>query len=472
MIDGVRTVTVTAVVAWLLGAALSAAEPMPTGRLVEGVRCRTDPSQSYTLYLPSAYSQEHRWPVLLVFDPRGRSRLAAELFRDAAERFGWIVLSSDNTRSDGPWEPNVRAVDAMWPDATTRYAADPDRMYAAGFSGGAHVAWLLAESRARLAGVIACGGRYDPSFFRETRGFAHFGAAGSTDFNYRGMEAVDALLDERGQLHRFEVFQGRHEWMPKETAGRAVAWLEVVAMRRGLRPVDEELVQELMSSDLEEARASGASGHRLEAVRTLSSVVETYEGLADVTSAREHAARMADSAEAARAVRERDRLARWEERSLQRIHAALARFEDPETAVPPGRLRHDMRVDDLLDAAAAGGARGLAAQRVLNAAYALTAFYRPRDLFGRGLYAQAETMLEVAVGIDGSRPSAWYDLACARARQGHVDAAFDALRRAVGAGFTNAALLARDPDLEGLRGDERFAAIAASASARAAADRP
>jgi hypothetical protein len=52
--------------------------------------------------------------------------MAARIFKDAAERFGWII--ADNTRSDGPWESNRRAVAAMWPDALMRYAVDERRI--------------------------------------------------------------------------------------------------------------------------------------------------------------------------------------------------------------------------------------------------------------------------------------------------------------------------------------------------------
>jgi len=92
-----------ALVALILVVASSPAiaeEPPIRGGLVEGVKCGSDPTQTYTLYLPSVYDSERLWPVLLVLDPRGRSVTAAELFREAAEEYGWIILSSNNTRSD------------------------------------------------------------------------------------------------------------------------------------------------------------------------------------------------------------------------------------------------------------------------------------------------------------------------------------------------------------------------------------
>ena len=151
---------------------------------MEKVACPSDPAQTYALYLPSAYTTERRWPLLFVFDPRGRGTFAAEIFRDAAERFGWIIASSDNTQSDGAWEPNARALAAMWPDVLRGYAVDPKRIYAAGFSGGASVAWALGRETGAIAGVIASGAPNPGTESPKPVRFAWFGSAGRADFNF------------------------------------------------------------------------------------------------------------------------------------------------------------------------------------------------------------------------------------------------------------------------------------------------
>src|SRR3954471_18114843 len=127
--------TVLAVVVMRLAAPAPAQTGAP-GQRVEHVPCPSDPSERYTLYLPSAYVPGRRWPLLLVFDPGARARRAAEEFQAAAERFGWIVAVSENSRN-GPWERSQHAVAAMWPALLATYAVDPARIYTAGPSGGA-----------------------------------------------------------------------------------------------------------------------------------------------------------------------------------------------------------------------------------------------------------------------------------------------------------------------------------------------
>ncbi len=190
-------------------------EPLqvPFGEMVEGIACHSDPTQTYTLYIPSTYTSDLRLPVLLVFDPRGRSLLAAELFRDAAETYGWIIVSSDNTRSDRPWEPNLAAIQALWPEIHSRIPADFQRIYATGFSGGVAVATVLARTTGEIAGIIGCGG-LNLANHSMTASCSFFSTAGNADFNFREMHRLDEFLAEQGNPHRLVIFEGSHTWMP------------------------------------------------------------------------------------------------------------------------------------------------------------------------------------------------------------------------------------------------------------------
>lgn len=105
----------------------------PTGTVVDRVTCAADPERSYALYLPSAYTTDKRWPILVLMDPRGRALLPMALFREAAERHGYIVASSYDTRSDSGRPVNLQAMRALLPDVEMRFSLDKRRFYFAGF---------------------------------------------------------------------------------------------------------------------------------------------------------------------------------------------------------------------------------------------------------------------------------------------------------------------------------------------------
>src|SRR5437879_904675 len=51
-----------------------------------------DANQSYALFLPSYYSPGRKWPIIYAFDPEARGHLPVELMKDAAEKYGYIVV--------------------------------------------------------------------------------------------------------------------------------------------------------------------------------------------------------------------------------------------------------------------------------------------------------------------------------------------------------------------------------------------
>ncbi|TMB33240.1 MAG: tetratricopeptide repeat protein [Deltaproteobacteria bacterium] len=86
-----------------------------------------------------------------------------------------------------------------------------------------------------------------------------------------------------------------------------------------------------------------------------------------------------------------------------------------------------------------------------------------RALFNAGyarLYAGEEPKsaqhFARALELGYRKPATLYNLACAEARQGHADRAFEWLGKALDAGFDGKGMLRTDEDLESLRSDPRF----------------
>src|SRR2546423_11622446 len=65
------------------------------GKVAPKVACEKDATQTYALYLPSTYTPKSQWPVLYAFDPSARGLVPVERFREAAEKYGFIVAGSN-----------------------------------------------------------------------------------------------------------------------------------------------------------------------------------------------------------------------------------------------------------------------------------------------------------------------------------------------------------------------------------------
>ena len=129
-------------------------ETLAQGQIIDEVQCAADASQHYALYLPSNFTPLRKWPVILAYDAGGRGRRGVERYIDAAEKYGYIVAGSNNSRN-GPWDVSLQAAQAMTADVEKRFTIDPKRVYTAGMSGGARVAMKLAMDSGTIAGVFA-----------------------------------------------------------------------------------------------------------------------------------------------------------------------------------------------------------------------------------------------------------------------------------------------------------------------------
>jgi predicted esterase len=456
-----------------LAAPAPGADHFPVGEIVPRVVCAADPQQSYALYLPTSFSKSRTWPLLYLFDPRRRGALAAERFREAAERYGWILASSNNTMSDGPMAPNAAAINAMWSDVNGRFPIDPLRVYAGGFSGGARTACLFAQKmEGRVAGVIACGGGFSDAQPPDggTR-FAFFGSVGNVDFNYGEMRRLDRTLAKLDAKHRLEVFDGPHSWCPAPVCTKAIEWMELQAMKTGARSRDSDLVLRLFRERLERAAALERTGRAVDAFLRYSEAAEDFAGLTDTQAADASRARLGERPEVRKGLARQVRLEEAESRSWQR------RWRDLRAALgsdPPAPLRAIVNQLQIATLRRESGPDRpepdrLSSARILEQLYVETAFYLPRDFASKHDLLRAELATGIAEQLKPDRAgAAWYDLACFRAVAGDRKEALESLRVAVKKGFRQLEQIETDPDLASLRGEKDYRSIVEELRAREA----
>lgn len=469
---------------------------IPVGDFADDLPTQVDPTKHYTLYVPPSYRAGTRLPVLLILDPRGRARMAATRFRPAADRYGWILVSSNDIRSDTSWESNWKALAAVWTEIH-RYPIDPQRIYTAGLSGGAILAWVLGQNTGALAGMISAGGRLQEGISEKTP-CPHWGAAGAWDFNYREMRHIDDLLVEQGMHHWLEIFPGPHSWMPEELATQAVGWMELQAMRSGRRERDPALIDQLWEDWVAEAVRREAAGDQLSALRRLRQLEETFWGLREVAEIRAPIERLEASREVARQLRleqkedaEVDRYVREKVPLLSlagsstgsthlRVFEPADRFQQEkltegradearsaENRVTRRRradveeLKRRLELNRLLDESEGSDYSAVTARRKLQFVATQASFYLPRDWMAQGDWEPAQTVLEIAIEAGAQTPRVWFDLARCASRLDQAGRAIEALRKAKEAGWSDAEPLRSGEDFAPLREREDFKSIVA-----------
>ena len=460
---------------WLLLALLllcaipTTAADLPRGTLIERVVSQGAPGQAYALYLPSTYTPERKWPILYAFDASGEGKRVAELFRKAGETYGWIVVSSWDTASDvggdKPMEGNFAAMRAVWADTHARFAIDDTRVYAAGFSGTVRFSCVLAlTAPGSIAGIIGAGAGFPMGTApKKDNPFVFFGTYGDRDFNYYEMRDLDRTLAALAIPHRIEGFVGTHDWPPVEIATRSVGWMEVQAMKKGLREKSPSMIEAEWATDRERARELAAARPDA-ALHLWSSMAIDYAGLRDVSEAEREAAALAASPACQKAIREREERDRRDKEILAAAPGILARANPGNEPVTVAQIAAALKIPELKKRMeSADPEESLSAKRILNTYSGQTMFYLPQRFLEKKEYDRAIFMLSVGAEIRPEWPHPWVEIASIHARKGKPGhkKALEALRVAVDKGLKDVEALEKEPAFAELRGEAGFREIVA-----------
>jgi len=468
-----RTISgsVALAIATLIGPPAAHAQVGPG--VTESIVSRADPAERFAAFVPSSYRPDVPAPLVVIMDYRGRALLPLERLAPAAERLGYVLVSSWDSSSDETAQINERAVSAMIEDAQDLFTIDPRRLYFVGMSGTARQAWTFGERfRPYTAGVIGFGAALpSPGMLVELTldgpfPFAFYGGAGYVDYNYEEVRSLDWRLDQYHAPHLVEFYPGPHLWPDSAVFERALEWLDVQAVRAGTQTRSEEELLGFYERRVERARALEDADDPEGAWRAYDALVADFDGLLDTETAREGVARVSESralAEARRRLNREvaeyvafdDRLAAW----IQRVDAS-GRTQDVAGGV------RELEIDRLL--ARAGRTSDVhaarAAQRKLEEVFVHASFYQPRKHMARDRYDLARAYFRIASRIKPDEPSVCLGLARTAAQTRRIDEALMALECVVEHGSLQPVDLDSDPLLKPLHDTERYRELRARLS--------
>lgn len=430
----------------------AAEDTLPKGKVLKRVECTENSKQTYSLYLPSTYTPEKKWPIIYGLDAGAHGIIPATLFSKAAEAYGCIIAGSNNSKN-GPMQPIIEAFSAVWKDTHTRFSIDPDMIYGTGFSGGARAMFYFAFSgEYPISGVIACSGGFHSS---RPKGmvpqFAVFCTAGTQDFNLAEMEMLNRFLQKKKAPGRLRVFEGGHRWPPEYLCWEAVEWMLIRAVQKHKKGTG--ILDRIWDNRMKRAQASEKKDDTFKAYEQYLFFARDCKGIRDVSAV----LKKVEEFSALPGVQER--LKQQEEKQKKReiyrkkigetIRTIFSLFkEDPEKArsIIDGLKSIIKKNEDEIEV--------LYARAVL---VNLSASNRrgARFLVDKK-YDQAIFYFKLALFIYPGEKSILYNLACAHSLNGDKEKALEYLAKSIENGFTDIDHIKRDPDLEPLRKTEEY----------------
>lgn len=204
------------------------------GKVVDAVRLRAHPTESYALYVPSGYIKEKKYPVIFFFDAHGDGRLPVDKYKSIAERFEVILAGSNNSRNGLSYENILPFAQHMMQQVENDLSVDERSIITSGFSGGARVAANIAMMDQSIKGVIGCSAGFIAR--NDSLPFVFAGITANEDMNYLEMERLELQLDRNKGEHILITGNGKHEWPDTSAMKDAMLFVLLRTLRKDAPP--------------------------------------------------------------------------------------------------------------------------------------------------------------------------------------------------------------------------------------------
>jgi len=251
------------------------------GGVTDSLPIPTGGSDTYALYTPSNYNPEQEWPVIFVFDPKGRGATTANLFRAAAEDQKYLIASSNIDLKSKPIDSIIKTATAMMNGVLNSFPVDPEMVYTAGLGEGAQVGSALPLIYKQMAGVMAIGNSFvNPKYLDRNNPYMFIGLAGNKDYMVYEMESYLRFYDNLNFPTEVYYFDGKEdEWPNTSVISNAMSGFTLEAIKNGARPKDQEFIQKFYEDEVAYTETLRRTRNYYEAFEKLERMEEKYEDL-------------------------------------------------------------------------------------------------------------------------------------------------------------------------------------------------
>ncbi|HNW88919.1 MAG TPA: hypothetical protein PKN48_04600 [Bacteroidales bacterium] len=421
------------------------------GKVNTKVKCQKNRTHSYAAYLPSYYSEEKKYPVVICFDPSGNGAAPLDSLKDAAEKLGYILIGSNVSKNGTSWDATAAHYDVLLADIMERFGVDQSRIYTCGFSGGSRVASSVAILKGGIASVIGCSAGFPQLKESIKTKFDYIGFTGSDDMNYAEMVNLDGALEKNGMRHQLIIFEGTHAWPPKEVLSEAFIWMELNAMKDKKKPEDKNYIDKNLSDLKTNLEKIQKQGNVYNEYLLTKKIVTYFKGLADISTYEESLTRLEANASVKNGINNAI-LNLKKELAMQQKYAPKLSSENAAW------WKNEIAYLDRFISLSSNADEKHIVKRVLEY-LSLSAFSASSSLYGQNNFAEAEHYIELYAIIDADNPEPEFMYARIFARKKDADKTMEHLKKAADLGFADKSRIDNDTIFMKFNEDKRYAEI-------------
>jgi len=373
------------------------------------------------------------------------------LLKDDAEKFGYMVVGSNNSKNGLAWERNKAMIDVLFDDIFAKYSIDKRRVYTIGFSGGSRVASLVALLKGGINGVIGCGAGF-PNFNQPIENkFNYLGFVGNADFNMFEMNKLDKELSTMGFTHYIEVFNGKHEWIPKTMVADVFVWMEFNAIKDNLIARKDTLLVNTLLNYQKKLEYFNKTNDTYNEYQMYKKIICFFDKLTDISDYEKKLKEMESSPALKKILLKKEQIEK-REMELQQSYSEAMQTKDlawwkKEMIKLAKQVGDSSKMEE-----------ALLMKRTMSY-LSLVAYMNSSSALNANKLEEASKYIAIYALVDPTNVDQCYFEACLNSLQGNTDKAFEALEKAIKLGFSDKEKMVNDNMLNHIKGLAKFQEI-------------
>ncbi len=248
------------------------------GTVIDAIPVNDTIPESYALYIPKSFDTSKLWPVVFVFDMKGRGRQSLNMFREAAEKQGYILASSNNVQDSLSITENILITGRLFSNVVDLFPINGNRIYTAGYASGGRFASMVPTFIKKVEGVISIGSPVVNMELLTSRNPFHFiGLVGTGDFSYPEMLYIEKELNKKRFPNQLLVYEAGAEWPPTSYLEKALEIATLASMAKKHTATDSTLINVSYSKNLNEVNRLMTNQRALLAHHLIEEMIDIYQ---------------------------------------------------------------------------------------------------------------------------------------------------------------------------------------------------
>lgn len=257
------------------------------GTILDALPVNDSVPDTFSLYLPTDFTTEKKWPLLLIFDLEGKEKQALSMFVQAAEQEGYVLVAPRILDSVSLSNSMVKAGKVL-NKVMSILPINRGRVYSAGAASSARFANLVPIFIKNVKGVISIGSSIaNTDLLNIKRAFHFIGITNKSDYNFTEMLATKKVLDRFRFPNQVLLYEEQKEWPDISYLKRSMQLFTLSAMAKGFVAKDSAYIDKAFNEDVLKANKLKNSQKLLLAEQYLSEMMSIYGAHKNLDSLRQ-----------------------------------------------------------------------------------------------------------------------------------------------------------------------------------------